>query len=188
MRPRRSTESYVNLIPTPQGGTHVSGLRSGLTDALRDYCEFRSLLPRGVRLAPEDVWDGAAYVLSVKLEDPQFSGQTKERLSSRECTAFVSGVVKDAFALWLNQHPETGDQIALRAIAAAQDRLKAAKAVVRKKIVAGPALPGKLADCTSEDPAARRAVPGGGRFGRRLGQAGPRPAYSRRCCRCGARS
>jgi topoisomerase-4 subunit B len=147
-------ESYVNLIPTVQGGTHVSGLRTGLTDALREYCEFRSLLPRGVRLAPEDVWDGVAYVLSVKLEDPQFSGQTKERLSSRECSAFVSGVVKDAFALWLSQHPETGDQIALRAITAAQNRLKASKAVVRKKIVAGPALPGKLADCTSDDPAA----------------------------------
>jgi topoisomerase-4 subunit B len=144
-------ESYVNLIPTPQGGTHVSGLRSGLTDALREYCEFRSLLPRGVRLAPEDVWDGAAYVLSVKLEDPQFSGQTKERLSSRECTAFVSGVVKDAFALWLNQHPETGDQIALRAIAAAQNRLKASRTVARKKVVSGPALPGKLADCTNDD-------------------------------------
>lgn len=144
-------ESYVNLIPTPQGGTHVNGLRSGLTDALREYCEFRSLLPRGVRIAPEDVWDGAAYVLSVKLEDPQFSGQTKERLSSRECTTFVSGVVKDAFALWLSQHPETGDQIAQRAISAAQSRLKASRAVVRKKIVAGPALPGKLADCTGEE-------------------------------------
>jgi topoisomerase-4 subunit B len=143
------TESYVNLIPTPQGGTHVSGLRAGLTEALREYCEFRNLLPRGVRLAPEDVWDGAAYVLSVKLQDPQFSGQTKERLSSRECTAFVSGIVKDIFALWLNQHPETGDQIALKAIAAAQNRLKASKAVVRKKVVSGPALPGKLADCTS---------------------------------------
>jgi len=147
-------ESYVNLIPTPQGGTHVSGLRGGLTDALREYCEFRSLLPRGLRIAPEDVWEGVAYVLSVKLEDPQFSGQTKERLSSRECTAFVSGVVKDSFALWLNQHPETGDQIALRAISAAQSRLKATRAVVRKKVVAGPALPGKLADCTSEDPEA----------------------------------
>jgi topoisomerase-4 subunit B len=145
------TESYVNLIPTPQGGTHVSGLRTGLTEALREYCEFRSLLPRGVRLAPEDVWDGVAFVLSIKLEDPQFSGQTKERLSSRECAAFVSGVVKDSFALWLNQHPETGDQVALRAIAAAQNRLRAGKAVVRKKVVAGPALPGKLADCTSDD-------------------------------------
>jgi topoisomerase-4 subunit B len=144
-------ESYVNLIPTPQGGTHVSGLRSGLTEALREFCEFRNLLPRGVRLAPEDVWDGAAYVLSVKLEEPQFSGQTKERLSSRECTAFVSGVVKDAFALWLNQHPETGDQIAQRAISVAQARLRAGKAVVRKKVVAGPALPGKLADCSGAD-------------------------------------
>ncbi|MBW7931132.1 MAG: DNA topoisomerase IV subunit B [Gammaproteobacteria bacterium] len=145
-------ESYVNLIPTPQGGTHVNGLRSGLTEALREYCDFRSLLPRGVRLAPEDVWDGVAYVLSVKLEDPQFSGQTKERLSSRQCAAFVAGAVKDALALWLNQHPETGDLIAQRAIAAAQDRLKAARVVTRKKVVAGPALPGKLADCSQDDP------------------------------------
>jgi topoisomerase-4 subunit B len=145
-------ESYVNLVPTPQGGTHVSGLRAGLADALREYCEFRNLVPRGVRLAPEDVWDGVSFVLSVKLEEPQFSGQTKERLSSRECTAFVTGVVKDHFSLWLSQHPETGDQIAFKAIAAAQNRLKAGKAVVRKKIVSGPALPGKLADCTSTEP------------------------------------
>ena len=144
-------ESYVNLVPTAQGGTHVNGFRSGLTEALREYCDFRSLLPRGVRLAPEDVWDGAAYVLSVKTEDPQFSGQTKERLSSREVAAFVSGAVKDAFGIWLNQHPETGDQIAQRAIAAAQKRLKAGKKVVRKKITSGPALPGKLADCTASD-------------------------------------
>jgi topoisomerase-4 subunit B len=146
------SESYVNLIPTLQGGTHVSGLRAGLTDALRDYCEFRSLLPRGVRLAPDDVWDGLAYVLSVKLREPQFSGQTKERLSSRECATFVGGVVKDSFGLWLSQHPEAGDHIAGRAIEAAQRRLKAGKAVVRKKITSGPALPGKLADCTSGDP------------------------------------
>jgi topoisomerase-4 subunit B len=145
-------ESYVNLIPTPQGGTHVSGLRAGLADAVRDYCEFRNLLPRGVRLAPEDVWDGVSFVLSVKLEEPQFSGQTKERLSSRECTAFVTGIIKDQFSLWLNQHPETGDQIALKAITAAQNRLKAGKTVLRKKIVSGPALPGKLADCTSSEP------------------------------------
>jgi len=138
-------------VPTAQGGTHVNGFRSGLTEALREYCDFRSLLPRGVRLAPEDVWDGAAYVLSVKTEDPQFSGQTKERLSSREVAAFVSGAVKDAFGIWLNQHPETGDQIAQRAIAAAQKRLKAGKKVVRKKITSGPALPGKLADCTASD-------------------------------------
>ena len=146
------TESYVNLIPTAQGGTHVNGLRTGLTNALREFCDFRSLLPRGVSLTPEDVWDGLNFVLSTKLEDPQFSGQTKERLSSRESAAFVTGVVKDNFAIWLNQHPETGDQIAQLAINKAQKRLKAAKKVVRKKIVSGPALPGKLADCTSQEP------------------------------------
>jgi len=146
------TESYVNLVPTIQGGTHVNGFRTGLTEAVREFCEFRSLLPRGLRIAPEDVWNGVSFILSVKMEDPQFSGQTKERLSSRECAAFVSGVVKDAFALWLNQHPEAGDQIAQRAIAAAQIRLKAGKQVVRKKVVTGPALPGKLADCSCTEP------------------------------------
>jgi topoisomerase-4 subunit B len=147
------TESYVNLVPTAQGGTHVNGLRTGLTNAIREFCDFRSLLPRGVSIAPEDVWDGLNFVLSVKLEDPQFSGQTKERLSSRESAGFVTGVIKDSFALWLNQHPETGDTIAQLAIANAQKRLKAAKKVVRKKVVSGPALPGKLADCTSQEPA-----------------------------------
>lgn len=146
------TESYVNLVPTPQGGTHVNGLRTGLTNAIREFCDFRSLLPRGVQIAPEDVWDGLNFVLSAKLEDPQFSGQTKERLSSRESAAFVTGVIKDSFALWLNQHPETGDTIAQRAISNAQGRMKAAKKVVRKKVVSGPALPGKLADCTSQEP------------------------------------
>lgn len=146
------TESYVNLIPTPQGGTHVNGLRTGLTNALREFCEFRNLLPRGVTLAPEDVWDGLNFVLSTKLEDPQFSGQTKERLSSRESAAFVAGLIKDNFSVWLNQHPETGDQISQLAINKAQRRLKAAKKVVRKKIVSGPALPGKLADCRSQEP------------------------------------
>ena len=146
------TESYVNLIPTPQGGTHVNGLRTGLTNALREFCEFRNLLSRGVALAPEDVWDGLSFVLSTKLEDPQFSGQTKERLSSRESAAFVAGLIKDNFSVWLNQHPETGDQIAQLAISKAQRRLKAAKKVVRKKIVSGPALPGKLADCRSQEP------------------------------------
>ena len=146
------TESYVNLVPTIQGGTHVNGFRTGLTEAVREFCEFRSLLPRGLRIAPEDVWNGVSFILSVKMEDPQFSGQTKERLSSRESAAFVSGVVKDAFALWLNQHPEAGDQIAQRAIAAAQIRLKAGKQVVRKKVVTGPALPGKLADCSCTEP------------------------------------
>jgi topoisomerase-4 subunit B len=148
-----ANESYVNLIPTPQSGTHVNGLRAGLTEALREFCEFRNLLPRGIKLSPEDVWEGVAFILSVKMEDPQFSGQTKERLGSRECAGFVSGVIKDTFALWLNQHPETGDEIARGAINNAQARLKASKKVVRKRVVAGPALPGKLADCTSQEPA-----------------------------------
>ncbi|MFO7593096.1 MAG: DNA topoisomerase IV subunit B [Pseudomonadota bacterium] len=146
-------ESYVNLVPTAQGGTHVNGLRTGLTEAIREFCEFRNLMPRGVKLAPEDVWDKVSYILSVKLEDPQFSGQTKERLSSRECAPFVSGVVKDAFSLWLNQHHDLGEQIAELAISSAQSRLRAGKKVARKKITQGPALPGKLADCTSSDPA-----------------------------------
>ena len=144
-------ESYVNLIPTVLGGTHVNGFRAGLTEALREFCEFRNLLPRGVRLAPDDVWAQVAYVLSVKLEDPQFSGQTKERLSSRECAAFVSGTVKDALAIWLNQHPEAGESIAQLAITNASARLKASRKVVRKRVVSGPALPGKLADCSGSD-------------------------------------
>ncbi|MFP4682539.1 MAG: DNA topoisomerase IV subunit B [Ectothiorhodospira sp.] len=144
-------ESYVNLIPTTQGGTHVNGLRTGLTDAVREFCEFRNLVPRGVRIAPEDVWDGAAYILSFKMLDPQFAGQTKERLSSREAAPFISGVVKDAFSLWLNQHPAAGDRIAELAIAGAQRRLRAGKKVVRKKVTQGPTLPGKLADCAAQD-------------------------------------
>jgi len=144
-------ESYVNLIPTVQGGTHVNGLRMGLTEAVREFCEFRNLLPRGVKLSPEDVWDRCSYILSVKLADPQFSGQTKERLSSRECAAFISGVVKDAFGLWLNHHTEMGEKIAWLAIENAQSRQRAGKKVIRKKVTTGPALPGKLADCTSTD-------------------------------------
>ena len=145
------TESYVNLVPTTLGGTHVNGFRTGLHEAVREYCEFRNLLPRGVKLAPEDVWERCRYVLAVKMNEPQFTGQTKDRLSSRECATFVSGVVKDAFSLWLGQHPEAGDRIAEIAIASAQVRLRAAKRVVRKKVTTGPALPGKLADCTSQD-------------------------------------
>jgi topoisomerase-4 subunit B len=145
------TESYVNLIPTAQGGTHVNGLRTGITDAIREFCEFRNLLPRGVKIAPDDVWDKVSFVLSVKMEEPQFSGQTKERLSSRETAAFVSGVAKDSFSLWLNQHADIGDQLAQLAISSAQSRLKSAKKVVRKKITSGPALPGKLSDCSSQD-------------------------------------
>ncbi len=148
-----TAESYVNLIPTPQGGTHVNGLRTGLLDAMREFCELRSLLPRGVKLTPDDIWDRCAYVLSSKLEDPQFSGQTKERLSSREAAAFVSGVAKDAFSLWLNQHTVEAEKIAELCINNAQSRLRSAKKVVRKKVSAGPALPGKLADCSGEDPA-----------------------------------
>ena len=144
-------ESYVNLIPTVQGGTHVNGLRMGLTEAIREFCEFRNLLPRGVKLTPEDVWDRCSYILSVKLLEPQFSGQTKERLSSRECAAFVSGVVKDAFGLWLNHHTEAGERIAWLAIENAQKRQRAGKKVVRKRLTSGPALPGKLADCSSSD-------------------------------------
>ena len=144
-------ESYVNLVPTAQGGTHVNGLRTGLTDAIREFADIRNLLPRGVKIAPEDVWDKVNYVLSVKLEDPQFSGQTKERLSSRECVVFIAGVVKDHTAQWLNQHSETGDQIAQLAIASAQARARSGKKVVRKKLTSGPALPGKLADCSSTD-------------------------------------
>ena len=144
-------ESYVNLIPTAQGGTHVNGLRSGLTEALREFCDFRNLLLRGVKLAPEDVWDRVSYVLSAKLADPQFSGQTKERLSSRQAAGFVEGVAHDAFSLWLNQNVETGEKIAQLAIERASARLKTEKQVVRKKITQGPALPGKLADCASQD-------------------------------------
>ncbi|MBL3527001.1 MAG: DNA topoisomerase IV subunit B [gamma proteobacterium endosymbiont of Lamellibrachia anaximandri] len=146
------TESYVNLIPTVQGGTHVNGLRSGLTDAVREFCEFRNLLPRGVKLTPDDVWARVSYVLSAKLLEPQFSGQTKERLSSRECAAFVSGVVKDAFSLWLNQHTDLGESIAELAINSAQSRMRAGRKVTRKKVTQGPALPGKLADCSTVDP------------------------------------
>ncbi len=146
-----TAESYVNLIPTPQGGTHVNGLRLGLLEALREFCEFRNLLPRGLKFAPEDVWDRCAHILSVKLQEPQFSGQTKERLSSRECASFVSGVVKDAFSLWLNQNVTIGEALANFAINNAQKRMKAAQTVVRKKITAGPALPGKLVDCTLQD-------------------------------------
>jgi topoisomerase IV subunit B len=144
-------ESYVNLIPTAQHGTHVNGLRTGFTDALREFCDFRNLLPRGVKLAPEDVWDRVAFVLSVKMTDPQFSGQTKERLSSRQAAGFVESAAHDAFSLWLNQHTDLGEKIAQLAIERAAARLKTEKQIVRKKVTQGPALPGKLADCTSQD-------------------------------------
>ncbi|MGB1310730.1 MAG: DNA topoisomerase IV subunit B [Leucothrix sp.] len=144
-------ESYVNLIPTTQDGTHVNGLRTGLTEALRDFSEFRSLLPRGIKIAPEDVWDRICFIVSYKMSEPQFAGQTKERLSSRNAAGFVSSAIKDAFSLYLNQHPEIGDEIAEHVINNAQKRQKASKKVVRKKVATGPALPGKLADCSSQD-------------------------------------
>ncbi|WP_088330635.1 DNA topoisomerase IV subunit B [Lacimicrobium sp. SS2-24] len=145
------TESYVNLIPTTQGGTHVNGLRQGLLESMREFCEFRNLLPRGVKLTPEDIWDRCSYILSTKMQDPQFAGQTKERLSSRQASAFVSGVVKDAFSLWLNQHTEVAEQLAQLCISHAQKRLRQNKKIERKKVTQGPALPGKLTDCTTQD-------------------------------------
>ncbi|TEA28206.1 DNA topoisomerase IV subunit B [Candidatus Schmidhempelia bombi] len=145
------TESYVNLIPTIQGGTHVNGLRQGLIDAMREFCEFRHLLPRGIKLTAEDIWEHCSYVLSLKMQEPQFAGQTKERLSSRQSAAFVAGIVKDAFSLWLNQHVQIAEMLAELVINSAQKRLRAAKKVVRKKLTSGPALPGKLADCSSQD-------------------------------------
>ncbi|WP_085247539.1 DNA topoisomerase IV subunit B [Gilliamella mensalis] len=145
------TESYVNLIPTVQGGTHVNGLRQGLLEAIREFCEFRNLLPRGLKLTADDIWERCAYVISVKMQEPQFAGQTKERLSSRQSAAFVSAIVKDAFSLWLNQHVQIAELLAEMVISSAQKRLKASKKVVRKKLTSGPALPGKLADCSSQD-------------------------------------
>ncbi|MCO6546717.1 MAG: DNA topoisomerase IV subunit B [Gilliamella sp.] len=145
------TESYVNLIPTVQGGTHVNGLRQGLLDAMREFCEFRNLLPRGLKLTADDIWERCAYVISVKMQEPQFAGQTKERLSSRQSAAFVSAIVKDAFSLWLNQNVQIAELLAEMVILCAQKRLKASKKVIRKKLTSGPALPGKLADCSSQD-------------------------------------
>lgn len=145
------TESYVNLIPTVQGGTHVNGLRQGLLDAMREFCEFHNLLPRGLKLTADDIWERCAYVLSVKMQEPQFAGQTKERLSSRQSAASVSAIVKDAFSLWLNQNVQTAELLAEMVISSAQKRLRASKKVIRKKLTSGPALPGKLADCSSQD-------------------------------------
>ena len=146
------SESYVNLIPTSQGGTHVNGTRSGLTEALKEFCEFRNLIPRGVKLTSDDIWLNCSSIISAKVKDPQFTGQTKERLSSKEFTNVSSQIIKDSFSLWLNQHTEEGEIIAGICIANAQARQKNNKKVDRKKIVSGPALPGKLTDCTCDDP------------------------------------
>ncbi|MGS0681897.1 DNA topoisomerase IV subunit B [Shewanella sp. 125m-7] len=145
-------ESYVNLIPTPLGGTHVNGFRQGLLESMREFCEFRNLMPRGIKLTPEDIWDRSTFILSIKMQDPQFAGQTKEKLSSRQCAAFVSGIVRDAFSLWLNTNTEQAEALADMCINNAQKRLKAAKKVARKRITSGPALPGKLTDCSGQDP------------------------------------
>lgn len=145
-------ESYVNLIPTPLGGTHVNGMRQGLVDAMREFCEFRNLLPRSVKLTPDDIWENLSYILSVKMQDPQFAGQTKERLSSRQCAAFIGGVVKDAFSLWLNANTAEAEQLADYIINNAQKRLRSGKKIKRKKVTNGPALPGKLTDCSTQDP------------------------------------
>ncbi len=146
------SESYANLIPTPLGGTHVNGFRQGLLESMREFCEFRNLIPRGIKLSPEDIWDKAAFILSVKMQDPQFASQTKEKLSSRQCAAFVSGIVRDAFSLWLNSNTEQAELLADMCISNAQRRLKAEKKVARKKVTSGPALPGKLTDCSGQDP------------------------------------
>ncbi|UNU72576.1 DNA topoisomerase IV subunit B [Moraxella nasovis] len=143
-------ESYVNLIPTAQGGTHVNGLRTGVLEALREFCEIHNLLPRSVRLSADDVWDGVNFILSLKFAEPQFSGQTKERLSSREAAPIVQTLAKDSFSLWLNANPDTAKTIAELAIHKAGKRLKSAQKVARKKTVGGPALPGKLADCKGD--------------------------------------
>ena len=145
-------ESYVNLIPTVQGGTHVNGFRQGLLEAMREFCDIRSLLPRGLKLTPEDIWDKCAYIISVKIRDPQFAGQTKERLSSRQCASFISGVVKDAFSLWLNANVNEAEALAEFCINNAHTRTRKSKKIARKKITQGPALPGKLTDCSGQDP------------------------------------
>lgn len=145
------TESYVNLIPTALAGTHVNGLRQGLFKAMAEFCDTHMKLAKGLKLSAEDVWGRCSYVLSLKMQEPQFAGQTKERLSSRQAATYVENSAKDAFSLWLNQNVQAGKLIAEMAIESAQQRLNAEKKVVRKKLVSGPALPGKLADCSSQD-------------------------------------
>ncbi len=144
-------ESYANLIPTTAGGTHVNGLRLGIVEALREFCDFRNLIPRGVKLTPDDAFDGCQFVISIKVPDPQFSSQTKERLSSRNVSNWISNIVKDQLSLWLNANTEQAEKIAELVIHQAQKRLKKTKKVVRKKVSTGPALPGKLTDCASQD-------------------------------------
>ena len=144
-------ETYVNLIPTAQGGSHLNGFKSGLLDALKEFCEYRSLLPKGLKINADDVINNAIFVVSSKMQNPQFAGQTKERLDSKDHMAFVSGSTKDILSIWFNKHTEEGEKIAELAIISAQARVKASSTVERKKTFKGPALPGKLSDCNSED-------------------------------------
>ena len=148
----RVRESFVNLIPTAEGGTHVNGFRIGLLAAMREFCDLHNLLPRNLKLVPDDIWAGCSFVLSVKIRDPQFAGQTKEKLSSRECAPLVESAVKDRFSLYLNANVEDARAIANLIIAAARERDSSARVIERKKAVRGPQLPGKLVDCTSTDP------------------------------------
>ena len=145
------TESYVNLIPTIQGGTHVAGMRSGITDAIKEFCDYRNLIPKGIKITADDVWKNASYILSAKLKDPQFSGQTKEKLSSKEFQSIAANITRDAFAIWLNKETELAERIANISIDNAQKRVRESKTVERKKITKGITLPGKLSDCVSSN-------------------------------------
>ena len=144
-------ETYVNLIPTSQGGSHLNGFKSGLLDSMKEFCEIRKLLPKGLKLNADDVINNAIFVISSKMQNPQFAGQTKERLDSKEHMSFVSSSTKDVLSIWFNKHTEEGEKIAELAIISAQARAKAVNTVERKKTFKGPALPGKLSDCNSED-------------------------------------
>ncbi len=144
-------ETYVNLIPTAQGGSHLNGFKSGLLEALKEFCEYRSLLPKGLKLNAEDAINNAVFVVSSKMQNPQFAGQTKERLDSKDHMSFVSSSTKDVLSIWFNKHTEEGEKIAELAIISAQARAKASSVVERKKTFKGPALPGKLSDCNSGD-------------------------------------
>ena len=144
-------ETYVNLIPTAQGGSHLNGFKSGLLDSMKEFCEIRKLLPKGLKLNADDVINNAIFVISSKMQNPQFAGQTKERLDSKEHMSFVSSSTKDVLSIWFNKHTEEGEKIAELAIISAQARAKATNTVERKKTFKGPALPGKLSDCNSED-------------------------------------
>ena len=144
-------ETYVNLIPTIQGGSHLNGFKSGLLDSIKEFCDYRNLLPKGLKINADDVMNNAIFIVSSKLKNPQFSGQTKERLDSKDHMSFVSNTTKDTFSIWLNTHTEEGEKIAELAIVSAQTRAKVSNIVERKKTFKGPALPGKLSDCNSQD-------------------------------------